>query len=185
MAVIKPPLFLLNLRQKRVLIKFFIIFYLLTIIPIAISSLVIYHYSNAVIENEIRQSNNAAQNNMIRYIDERLQNLKKNVYVLSTNAYLNDIQDSTADLNAKWYDLRMVQAELDKLRGSDEMIYDAVIYFSNINFLINGDGSHMLEHYFNEFNKLDGLDSAAWKDYFSQTHNFQIQGDANCDKPYV
>ena len=179
MAMIKPPLFLLNLKQKKVLIKFFIIFYLLTIIPITVSNVITYHYSNKVIENEIKEANSLALKNMVNYTDERLRRIKNNIYILSTVQSLRNILMKTEFKDTQWYDFKRLQSELANIRGSDDMIYDMFMYFSNVDFLINDSGSYDQDSYFDKFNHLEGLDTAAWRKYFSQAYNFEILGTRN------
>ncbi len=164
----------INILQKKQLLKFFCIFFVLIIIPVMVSSAIIYYNSIHIIEDEIKEFNNTVMNNMISRTDEELYKIKLSIAKFSID---NDLKLTlnTGGLKANYvHEYKNVMGKLAKLDNSNLEFSEVFIYYMGTDFILSREGSYDFEFYFNKANKFGDYNAEYWKEYLSFGGDFDI-----------
>lgn len=141
-----------------------------------------------VIDNEIKESNSIIMKNMISYIDKRIEKVKNNVILLSTNDNVNKLMTFDAinpeERNSYYYKL---WNSLKSIGGQDEFIAQILIYFPDTDRdnIMGIDGLHNFDMFFNKSMEFVGLKLDDWRKLMSEMQNFHIPESYEVKSNYI
>lgn len=143
MQKLKVLSFVAGLKQKKVLVQFFMVFCLLIIVPVAITNNLNYVNTSKVIEDEINQYNDQILENMIEYVDTRLWKVCNSVASISNAECFNNVFERETINNQVQLtenDITLMREKLKSLKKSEPMIEEASIYFMSADAIVSNDG---------------------------------------------
>jgi methyl-accepting chemotaxis protein len=174
---LKLPSFITKLKQKKILVQFFLVFCLLIIVPVAVTNNIVYLNSRKVIENEINQYNDQIMENMIENVDTKLWEIFNCISTLNNSDCLKTVLKRSngskrAVLNQ--YDVTNLRELLKNLKKSEPLIEEVCIYFVSDDAIISNDGYYDINSYFNEKKRFDNISTDQWKKLLQEKHTFEM-----------
>ncbi len=161
-------------KKANLLIKFFLLFLLLIILPLIISNLINYKYSSNILEEEIHNSNKAMLKNTIKILDEKLSNLKESMLLFTLDQDLNKCANYTKPIDGtQHYEFSKIISKLKNLRAVKDSTENMFIYFFKSDYLISSEGRYSHEYFFNNTYKYKYYDAESWLNEFASIKGFR------------